>query len=40
LRAVVQEKLEIEWSPEQIAAHLRLAFPDKQGWHLCHETIY
>jgi IS30 family transposase len=37
---VVQEKLEIEWSPEQIAAHLRLAFPDKPSWHLCHETIY
>lgn len=40
LRAVVQEKLELEWSPEQIAAHLRAAFPDKPGWHLCHETIY
>jgi IS30 family transposase len=40
LRAVVQDRLEIEWSPEQIAAHLRLAFPDKPGWHLCHETIY
>lgn len=40
LRALVQEKLELEWSPEQIAAHLRLAFPGKPGWHLCHETIY
>jgi IS30 family transposase len=36
LRVVVQEKPELEWSPEQIAAHLRLAFPDKPGWHLCH----
>jgi IS30 family transposase len=27
LRAAVQEKLEQEWSPEQIAAHLRVAFP-------------
>jgi len=40
LRAVVQEKLEVEWSPEQIAAHLRMAFPDRPSWHLCHETIY
>ena len=40
LRAVVQDKLEVEWSPEQIAAHLRMALPDKPSWHLCHETIY
>jgi hypothetical protein len=38
LRAVVQENLEIEWSPEQIAGRLRVAFPDTPGWHLCHET--
>jgi transposase len=40
LRAVVQGKLELEWSPEQIAAHLREAFPDRPLWHVCHETIY
>jgi IS30 family transposase len=40
LRAVVQSKLEEEWSPEQIAAHLRSAYPDQPRWHLCHETIY
>jgi IS30 family transposase len=40
LREVVQSKLEQEWSPEQIAAHLRSEFPDRPGWHLCHETIY
>jgi len=40
LRAVVQPKLEQEWSPEQIAAHLRAAYPDRSGWHPCHETIY
>lgn len=40
LREVVQQKLELEWSPEQIAAHLRDAYPDRPGWHLCHETIY
>ena len=40
LRAVVQDKLELEWSPEQISAWLRLAHPDRPSWHLCHETIY
>lgn len=40
LRAVVQAKLEVEWSPEQIAAHLRRTFSDRPDWHLCHETIY
>ena len=40
LRAVVQAKLEQEWSPEQISAHLRVSFPDRPSWHLCHETIY
>jgi IS30 family transposase len=40
LRQFVQDKLEEEWSPAQIAAHLREAFPDRPEWHLCHETIY
>jgi transposase, IS30 family len=40
LRAEVQSKLELEWSPEQIAAHLRQEFPDRPSWHVCHETIY
>jgi transposase, IS30 family len=40
LRELVQTKLELEWSPEQIAAHLREAFPDRPQWHICHETIY
>jgi IS30 family transposase len=40
LRAVVQEKLELEWSPEQIAAYLRITFPDQSTWDVCHETIY
>jgi IS30 family transposase len=40
LRAEVQAKLEREWSPEQIAAHLRSAWPDRPSWHVCHETIY
>jgi IS30 family transposase len=40
LRALVQAKLELEWSPEQIAAWLRTTFPDRPDRHLCHETIY
>nr|WP_216217404.1 IS30 family transposase [Amycolatopsis aidingensis] len=40
LRAAVQAKLELEWSPEQIANYLRSAFPDHASWHVCHETIY
>jgi IS30 family transposase len=40
LRAVIQEKLELEWSPEQVSAWLRLTYPERRSWHLCHETIY
>lgn len=40
LRKVVQDLLEEEWSPAQIAAHLRETYPDRPAWHLCHETIY
>ncbi|MFB7733595.1 transposase [Streptomyces sp. NPDC056112] len=42
LRAEVQAKLDQEWSPEQIAAHLRCRRPDhpERERHLCHESIY
>jgi IS30 family transposase len=40
LRGIVQALLELEWSPAQIAAHLRETYPDRPDWHLCHETIY
>ena len=40
LRNEVQGKLLLEWSPQQIAAWLRLEFPDRASWHVCHETIY
>jgi IS30 family transposase len=40
LRGLVEVKLELEWSPEQIAAWLRRTFPDRPDWHVCHETIY
>lgn len=40
LRLAVQEKLDVEWSFEQISAWLRREHPERTGWHLCHETIY
>ncbi|MER5659910.1 helix-turn-helix domain-containing protein [Streptomyces mirabilis] len=40
LKAEVQSKLDLEWSPEQIASHLRTRWPDRPERHLCHETIY
>ena len=40
LRAEVAAKLELEWSPEQIAAWLRTTYPHRRDWHVCHETIY
>jgi IS30 family transposase len=40
LREAVQAQMDLEWSPEQIAAWLRTEFPDRPRWHVCHETIY
>jgi IS30 family transposase len=40
LRAVVEEKLESDWSPQQIAAWLRLTYRNKPAMHISHETIY
>ena len=40
LRGVIQAKLELEWSPEQVAGWLRVEYPDRPRWHVCHETIY
>ncbi len=40
LKAAVSEKLDLEWSPEQIATHLRDTFPQRPSWHICPETIY
>lgn len=40
LRAKVEDKLELKWSPEQIAAWLRAEYPHRPSWHVCHETIY
>ncbi len=40
LRAVVEERLESKWSPEQIAASLRRAYPEDEQMRVSHETIY
>ena len=40
LRRLVEDKLELEWSPEQIAWWLRQEFPDEPEMWVSHETIY
>jgi transposase, IS30 family len=40
LIAEVQARLELRWSPEQIAADLREQFPDRLEMWVSHETIY
>jgi transposase, IS30 family len=40
LRAIVEEKLSEDWSPEQIARWLRRVCPDDPELQVSHETIY
>jgi IS30 family transposase len=40
LRVVVEAKLELRWSPQQIASWLVLEFPDDAEMRVSHETIY
>ena len=40
LREVVESWLRLRWSPEQIAAKLRVEFPDEPEMWVSHETIY
>ena len=40
LRAVVEEKLALRWSPQQISGWLVRSFPDDAEMRVSHETIY
>jgi IS30 family transposase len=40
LRAIVDAKLALDWSPQQIAGWLALNFPDDDTMRVSHETIY
>ena len=40
LRAIVEEKLEDDWSPQQISRWLRRVFADDPELQVSHETIY
>jgi len=37
---VVQEKLCLKWSPQQISHHLSVTFPDRPQMQVSHESIY
>jgi len=39
LGAVVEEKLAVRWSPQQIAGWLPLAYPQDPVMRVSHETI-
>src|SRR5712692_2387232 len=40
LRAIVEEKLKLRWSPQQISQWLRRTYPDDSSMQVSHETIY
>jgi IS30 family transposase len=40
LKEVVIEKLQLNWSPEQISGWLRRHFPSRDSMQISHETIY
>ncbi|WP_250483275.1 IS30 family transposase [Caballeronia sp. GaOx3] len=40
LAKLVAAKLRLEWSPQQIAGWLKRIWPDNEGFHVSHETIY
>jgi IS30 family transposase len=37
---MVAGKLQLQWSPQQIAGWLRRAYPENEDYHVSHETIY
>ena len=40
LARTVARKLQLEWSPEQIAGWLKRTYPDDENYQVSHETIY
>ena len=40
LARIVAKKLQLEWSPEQIAGWLKRRFPNDESYHVSHEIIY
>ena len=40
LARIVAEKLQLEWSPDQIAGWLKSTYPDDESSQVSHETIY
>ena len=40
LALIVAEKLQLEWSPRQIAGWLKYTYPDDENYQVLHETIY
>ena len=40
LARMVAEKLQLEWSPRQIAGWLKRTYPDAETYQVSHETIY
>ena len=37
---VVAKKLQLQWSPQQVAGWLKREYPDNEDYHVSHETIY
>ena len=40
LAFIVAEKLQLEWSPDQVAGWLKVEYPDDENMQVSHETIY
>ncbi len=40
LARLVAKKLQLEWSPQQIAGWVQRTYPDDEGYQVSHETIY
>jgi IS30 family transposase len=40
LREIVEAKLELRWSPQQISGWLKLTYPDEPEMRVSHESIY